>query len=165
MRKYIGTKLILAKPLLRGEYNRYRGWKTPDNEDPTDEGYLVEYLDSPGSVHPNHLNYISWSPKAVFDKSYREAGDGLTFSEALEALKVGKKVGRAGWNGKGMYLYVVGPGRYPPTTPAGEAIARTQPDQLVPYAPYIAMKTVQDYVVPWLASQTDILGEDWEIVE
>jgi hypothetical protein len=101
----------------------------------------------------------------VFEKSYRLVGEGLTFGEALEALKVGKKVARSGWNGKGMYLYLVGPGRYPPSTPAGEAIAATQSDHLVPYAPYIAMKTAQDYVVPWLASQTDILGEDWIVID
>lgn len=88
-----------------------------------------------------------------------------SFSRALVSLKDGHKVGRSGWNGKGMYLYLVGPGRYPPSTPAGEAIAVTQSDRLVPYAPYIAMKTAQDYVVPWLASQTDLLSDDWEIVE
>jgi hypothetical protein len=87
-----------------------------------------------------------------------------SFGAALAALKQGNKVARSGWNGKGMYLYLVGPGRYPPTTPAGEAIAASQPDHLVPYAPYIAMKTAQDYVVPWLASQTDLLSDDWEIV-
>ena len=87
------------------------------------------------------------------------------FNKAIVELKNGGKVARAGWNGKGMYLYPVGPGRYPPSTPAGEAIAAEQPDGKVPYLPYIAMKTVTGDVVPWLASQTDILGEDWGLVD
>ena len=72
--RYLGEKEILAVPMLRGEYNQYRGWDNPDDENPADEGYLVEYLDSPNSVHPNHDNYISWSPKDVFERAYRPAG-------------------------------------------------------------------------------------------
>ena len=62
MKKYIGTKMIQAKPMNRGEYNKYRGWEIPSNENPTDEGYLVKYEDG----------YESWSPKGVFEKAYRE---------------------------------------------------------------------------------------------
>lgn len=89
---------------------------------------------------------------------------GLGFGAALEQLKYGRRIQRAGWNGKGMYLYLVGPGRYPPSTLAGNAIAAEQADGLVPYLPYIAMKTVTGEVVPWLASQTDVLGEDWAVL-
>lgn len=60
MRNYIGTKLIQAKPMTRGEYNQYRGWAIPADENPADEGYLVKYSDS----------YVSWSPKDVFEKAY-----------------------------------------------------------------------------------------------
>lgn len=62
MKKYIGTKMIQAKPMNRGEYNKYRGWEIPSNENPTDEGYLVKYEDG----------YESWSPKEVFENAYRE---------------------------------------------------------------------------------------------
>lgn len=62
MKKYVGTKLIGAKPMTRGEYNEYRGWSIPKNENPEDLGYLVKYSD----------DYESWSPKEVFDESYRE---------------------------------------------------------------------------------------------
>lgn len=148
--------------MTRGDYNAYRHWTPPEGEDQSTLGWLIEYEDGGEANHPQHVGYISWTPDDVFQKSYR-AVEGLSFSQALEAMKAGKKVARAGWNGKGMYLYLVGPGRYPPSTPAGEEIAATQSDQLVPYAPYIAMKTVQDYVVPWLASQTDLLIDDWEV--
>lgn len=88
----------------------------------------------------------------------------MDFSQALTALKSEQKVARAGWNGKGMYLYLVPENRYAPTTPAGHAIAANHEDGLVPYGAYIAMKTAQNNVVPWLASQTDILADDWELV-
>ena len=87
----------------------------------------------------------------------------MDFGKALQALKEGKKVARKGWNGKGMFLYYVGEDRYPAKTEIAKTIA--DKDGKVPYHAYIAMKTAQGYVVPWLASQTDILDEDWEVVE
>lgn len=87
----------------------------------------------------------------------------MKFGDALDALKDGKKVARSGWNGKGMFLYYVPEGQYPART----EIAKKEWGEyaLVPYQAYIAMKTVQGTVVPWLASQTDVLAEDWEIQE
>lgn len=86
----------------------------------------------------------------------------MNFGQALEALKGGSSVARSGWNGKGMFLYHVPAGEYPART----AIAKGQwgENGLVPYGAYIAMKTAQDNVVPWLASQTDVLADDWEVV-
>lgn len=86
----------------------------------------------------------------------------MDFGDAVRALKEGKKVARKGWNGKGMFLYFVPAGNYSPCTEVAKQLVNE--DGLVPYAPYIAMKTAQGYVVPWLASQTDILSNDWEIV-
>jgi hypothetical protein len=104
------------------------------------------------------------SPADVFEKSYQPA-DALGFGHALVALKEGKKVARAGWNGKGIFLYYVPANSYP----AGQNPLGTMkgifPDDMVPYGAYIAMKTAQDNVVPWLASQTDVLADDWQIVE
>lgn len=83
-----------------------------------------------------------------------------TFSVALDALKEGKTVAREGWNGKGMYLFLVnGSG-------ITEAINDMYGDperkaMLVLNAIY--MKTADDKLVPWLASQTDLLSEDWII--
>lgn len=68
MKHYIGIKEIDAKPMTRGEYNKYRGWQIPADENPDDEGYLVKYSDS----------YESWSPKEAFDEAYTEYdGTGL----------------------------------------------------------------------------------------
>ena len=62
LKKYVGVKLIEAKPMTRCDYNKYRGWTIPEDENPNDEGYLVKYSD----------DYVSWSPKGVFDEAYRE---------------------------------------------------------------------------------------------
>lgn len=83
----------------------------------------------------------------------------MDFGEAIRMLKNGQRVQREGWNGKGMFLYYVRADSYPART----AVAKNHwgADALVPYQAYIAMKTVDDTVVPWLASQTDMLAEDW----
>ena len=83
----------------------------------------------------------------------------MNFGQAIEALKEGKKVARKGWNGKGMWLWHV--------DSWGGNIKSASPDPFVylEASPFIAMKTADDKVVPWLASQTDILADDWEVVE
>lgn len=86
----------------------------------------------------------------------------LDFGDAIKAMKDGKKVARKNWNGKGMFLYYVPAGSYAPYTKIAETLVGE--DGKVQYAPYIAMKTAQGYVVPWLASQTDILATDWEVI-
>jgi hypothetical protein len=93
-------------------------------------------------------------------------GDGLTpmaetfdFSEALSAIKTRRRVARSGWNGKGMFLFLV----------PGSAFKVDRPPLLgiypegtpINYHGHIDMKTAQGYVVPWVASQSDLLADDW----
>lgn len=85
----------------------------------------------------------------------------MNFGQAIERLKEGKAVARSGWNGKGMFLYLVGKSTYRAQT----EIAKKEFGEFVRYSAYIAMKTVTGEVVPWLASQTDVLAEDWVYVE
>ncbi len=70
--RYIGTKAVRAEAMTRAEYNVFRGWTLPKDEDGADEGYLVEYLDGGKPNVPTHEGYVSWSPKAQFDAAYRE---------------------------------------------------------------------------------------------
>lgn len=162
MDMYIGTKLINAVPMNRLDYNVLRGWELPADEDPTDEGYLVEYLDGGAANHPDYAGYISWSPKEVFEKSYRST-EGLSFGLAIEAAKAGKKIQRAGWNGKGMFVILV-PGtpdcKFTEGSPyevAGTVQANIQP--------HFDLWTAQGEWQPgWLASQSDMLATDWRIV-
>ena len=78
--------------------------------------------------------------------------NGMSFGQAIEALKKGKKVARKGWNGKGMWLRLIIP-------------EKSDIDMGLENLPYIEMKTADNKLVPWLASQTDMLSEDWTIVE
>lgn len=97
----------------------------------------------------------------------------MDFSDALRELKAGKKVSRAGWNGKNMWIYRVPANSYPAQTEAAKDYWRKRQIEagegvspvLVPYGAYYAMKTAQENVVPWLASQTDIDAEDWGVVD
>jgi len=72
--------------------------------------------------------------------------EGMDFSEALQLVKCGSSIQRAGWNGKGMFVYLY--------KPEGDGT----------YLPFLMMKTADDKFVPWLASQTDILAEDWSVI-
>lgn len=153
-RNYIGTKSLLAFPMNKGDYCKLRNWDLPSNEEPGEEGYLVEYPDSLPN-HPDFRGYISWSPKAVFEASYNSYTEGCTFGHAIELLKSGHKLARKGWNGKGMYLTYVSPDQW-------------QVDKYESHLnslPWVGMKTADGSFVPWLASQSDILAEDWVLAE
>lgn len=165
MNTYIGTKLLKAQPMDRRDYVHYRGWDLPKDENGDDQGYLVEYIDGGPANDERHVGYISWSPKEVFEAAYQLTTT-MSFGHALEMLKFGEAVARAGWNGKGMFLYLVPApetGGYPAQT--GIAKRHWGEGALVPYGPYIAMKTATGEVVPWLCSQTDALAEDWTVVD
>lgn len=127
------------------------------------------------------MPYGFWLHKALADHDNRlqppsddnkiEAQDvipeGATFDfgTAVEALKQGARVAREGWNGKGMFLYYVPENKYPASRNEHGTMVGVFEDDMVPYREYLAMKTVDNQVVPWVASQTDVLAEDWQIVE
>ena len=163
MKTFIGTKILRASPLTRQAYNDLRGWQLPSDENGADEGYLVEYTDGGTPNVDGFEGYVSWSPKEQFEAAYQPL-EAMNFGHAIEMLKRGERVARSGWNGKGMFLYLVPAASYP----AGRNVLGTMkgvfPDDMVPYGAYIAMKTAQDNVVPWLASQTDVLADDWQVV-
>ena len=84
------------------------------------------------------------------------------FGEALEALKAGQKVAREGWNGKGMFLFLVPGSQFQVNRPP---LLGIYPEgTTINYHAHIDMKTAQDTVVPWLASQTDVLANDWAVL-
>jgi len=86
----------------------------------------------------------------------------FNFSEILERLKNGSKVCRTGWNGKGMWItYQRG---YPEGVAINQNTARAtgMPEgTMCRFLPYLMMRTAQGDFVPWVASQTDILADDW----
>lgn len=86
----------------------------------------------------------------------------MTFGEALVALKAGSKVARAGWNGKGMFVFLVPGSTFRVNRPPLLGIYPEGTE--IRYHAHIDMKTATGEVVPWLASQTDVLAEDWDIL-
>lgn len=86
----------------------------------------------------------------------------MKFDEALDKLLKGSKLTRQGWNGKNQFIYYVPQGSYKPCTKIAEQLTNEQ--GLVEYEPYIALKTVQDTVVPWTPSISDVLAEDWMVM-
>lgn len=86
------------------------------------------------------------------------------FGEALRRLKSGIRVARTGWNGKGMWLAYqkAYPEGIPINANTAEATGLAQ-GTVCKFLPYLVMKTVDNSFVPWLASQTDVLAEDWTV--
>lgn len=161
MKQYIGTKMVRAEPCYRFVHEMEQQYEYAGLGDiipggaKAEEGYRVRYEDG----------YISWSPKDVFEKAYRVT-DGMNFGLAIEAAKMGKKIARSGWNGKGMWVvYRTG---YPDGIPCNKNTADAvgiPEGTLFKVRPYLQMKCVDDSFQMWLASQSDILADDWYIVE
>lgn len=155
MKTYIGTKIIQAEPAFRIDRKIYPESGPVPRSMNREEGYRVQYPDG----------YESWSPKDVFEEAYREI-DGMNFGLAIEAAKKGAKITRRGWNGKGMWVvYRTGyPDGIPCNKNTAEAVGIPE-GSLFKVRPYLQMKCVDGSFQMWLASQSDILAEDWEIVE
>lgn len=165
MEKYIGTKIVQAEPAHRfwmpdGEkvivpYSEDRPQKVADAV-ACDNGYKIVY-------QPD--GYESWSPKEVFEAAYRQV-DGMNFGLAIEAMKQGRRVTRRGWNGKNMSVaYQKG---YPDGIPCNENTARAwgmEVGELFKCRPYLQLRCADGSFQMWVASQSDILADDWYIVE
>lgn len=82
----------------------------------------------------------------------------INYEGALQALKKGKKVARSGWNGKNMFIFLIAGGAWSFET---DVLGVDEIDVL----PFICMKTADSKLVPWLASQTDQLSDDWCILD
>ena len=112
---------------------------------------LIEELDKKYIV----LDRVNYSIKTV-------DGDGLVdFGRAIQAAKEGKRVTRAGWNGQGIFAYIVPANSYPAQTET----AKRWLGNMVPYRAYWALKTAQGDVATWHPSGSDSLAEDWIILE
>lgn len=87
----------------------------------------------------------------------------LNFSQALDMIKQGAKLARSGWNGKDQFVFLVPGSRFEVNRPP---LLGIYPEgTVVEYCPHIDIKNQQGQVVPWLASQGDLMAEDWEVIE
>lgn len=208
MEKYLGVKIVHAEPMSSVEATAQRLHTRSMLED----GYKVVYEDGYSSWSPKevfekayrpigdqqgdilinvNLNNGEWK-RQIINRPYESPvaivmddtkTENLTFGEAIESLKYGKSIARAGWNGKSMSLYL-NKGSFD-----GELLGFKPGDKIFPKhmstidgvclglfeygnkgtvtrLPNIRMVTASGSIVEgWLASQTDILAEDWMIVE
>lgn len=160
MKSFIGTKVIYARPMSRGEYNEYRGWDLPTNENGNDDGFLVEYTSGGEANHPNHAGYISWSPLGVFEQAYTPT-DNMDFSQALQAIKLGHKLQRSKWDTVDQFVFLVSGSSFlvnrPPLLgiyPAGTEVV---------YRPHLDLKAADGSVGTWVPTSSDVLANDWRI--
>lgn len=86
----------------------------------------------------------------------------MHFGQALHYLKHGERVRRAGWNGKGMFIFLVQGSTFKVSRPPLLGIYEEGTE--IRYHAHVDMKTADGMVVPWLCSQTDMLAEDWELL-
>lgn len=90
-------------------------------------------------------------------------GDRVDFGTALHLMELGERMQRSGWNGKGMFVYIVPAASYPAQRNTKGVLVGDYLDDMVPYAAYIALKTANGEVVPWTISQSDALAADWQL--
>ena len=124
----------------------------PGDQDGKFAGSYISIQISPGVTRvwvpsPRDIFAQDWERVQLPPENPRmfDSDSSITFGEAILLLKDGYKVTRKGWNGNGMYLELQVPD-------AHSKMSR----------PYIYMKTVDDELVPWVASQSDILVNDWD---
>ena len=152
MDKYIGTKLIEAEPAVRAFGQVYTTERPELRPGEYEDGYKVRYPDG----------YESWSPKDVFEDAYRPT-NGMNFGLALEAAKKGSKITRRGWNGKGMYVFLADAVEFHTDADLSEYWGNADG---VCVRPVLVLRTAEGDLQPgWLASQNDMLADDWEVVE
>ena len=160
MKEYIGTKLIKAEPMTLQDAQKVLG-RVIKPATIENDGYLVQYKDG----------YKSWSPKSVFDDAYHEL-KGMDFGQAINALKSGLAIQRAGWNGKGMFVvkqvpsYIEGD-----IVPEMQSLPQSAKDIIkkrenphIKYRNQLLIVNRGGIADSWTASSTDILAEDWEVV-
>lgn len=160
MPKYIGTKVVQAKPmsLKDAQYVLGREIKPKTIEK---DGYLVVYKDG----------YCSWSPKSVFDAAYRKL-DEMDFGKAIEALKSGLAVRRKGWNSNGLFVV-----KQIPSHIEGDIIPKMQslPQSAknillsrdgahIDYINQMLIINLDGRADSWVPSSSDVFAEDWEVV-
>lgn len=150
MKTYIGTKIIQAEPQAKN-YGTTETHGQP--------GYKVVYPDG----------YTSWSPAAAFEEAYRET-TGMPFGLAIEAMKKGHRVARAGWNGNGMWLSLscdrsrdVAAENF--WSQHNAEYARSQ-GGIATVLPSVTMKTATgEILMGWTPNGIDMLADDWMILE
>lgn len=162
MKKFIGTKVIMAEPMTIEEAQKVLGRKIATLKPVTVEenGYLVEYKDG----------YKYWSPKDVFEKAYREVGS-VNFGGAIDLLKAGLAVRRKGWNGKGLFIvkqvhsHITGEiiPNMQSLPQSAKSILMSRENPHIDYTNQMLIINPDGRADSWVPSSSDVFAEDWEV--
>jgi hypothetical protein len=160
VKQYVGVQILHAEPMKRADYCKLRGWDLPTNENGEDEGFLVENRAlARNTAAPPYSGHISWQTKEQFNQF--RPHDKLTFGQAVELLKTDYAVARKNWNGANQFLFMIqGSNDFARLKGYGFGEMMGEPT----FRDAIFLRTTDNQLVPWVASQSDILGDDWMIV-
>ena len=161
MKKYIGTKVVDATPAWRVDGKVYLKDEAVPRSMNREDGYKVVY----------EGGYESWSPKDVFEKAYHEVGV-MSFGGAINCLKAGLAVRRAGWNGKEMFVVKQIPCTIEANIIPGmqslpqsaKIILMNRENPHIDYTNQMLIINPDGRADSWIPSSSDVFAEDWEVV-
>lgn len=164
MSKFIGTKIVDAVPgmMVNGCYWP-EGLPLPEQKeihavcDPN--ACMPQTVIEEGYFYVSDNGYTSWASKEDFEKQFHPA-ENMSFGQAIEAAKQGKQIARRGWNGKGQYVELASCISY--VDPYGYSVNAEHYNTGNRAFAFVGTSGIQ---LGWLASQADMLAEDWYIVE
>ena len=159
--KYVRTNIAEMRSYVPGE--DLNGISVSPEDNPEEDCGMI-------ARNPNNHNDQWYVNRAYFRANFKPLdGEHMTFGQALHLLKSGYKVRRRGWNGKGMFLFLLPGGTIPKSAihdPKLKEVLDNNGKDHFEALGSIRMKTADDKILTgWLASQTDMLAEDWEVVE
>ena len=160
-KKYKRTNIAEMRPYVPGE--DLSGISVSQEDNPAQDRGMI-------ARNPNNHDDQWYVNRAYFEENFKPVdGEHMSFGQALQLLKAGYKVRRRGWNGKGMFLFLLPEGTIPKSAihdrKLKEVLEESGKDHFEALGS-IRMKTADDKILTgWLASQTDMLAEDWEVVE
>lgn len=144
--RYVAKYEVEVTPMTRAEYNVYRGWELPANENGDDAGYLVRRKNPTDSS----VFHVAWEPVDIFERSYCVLTDAFNFSDALRFLKQGARVARKGWSGVGLHV-------------RWEGGTRLADGTLL--EGHFVIVSASGVVNTWVPSVSDLQATDWLMAE
>lgn len=156
LKAFIGTEEVNAEPMTLKEFCDHRGWAPPEEKDPAAEGHLI--------IYPNGHEF--WCPILTFEPE-GATPNRFTLEIALIAARSGgSKIARAAWVKHGIFIvYQEG---YPEGIPANKNTAEAfgiEEGEIIKVRPYLQVRSADGTLQPWAPTHTDILADDWVIID
>lgn len=160
----------VEKSLKEGKKIKLKSWKNAYWYYDQENGVIMNHFEEDGSpdvptsaLFPRDILWVMGNDwEVVGEETAAVPADTYSFGDAINFLKAGKKVARKGWNGKDMFLFLATDIEFH-TEADLSCVSDLEGDLTLPA---VVMKTADDhFCVGWLASQTDMMADDWFTVE